>query len=180
MRDCLRGHHVDRLRGVDHAETPRLCFRARKEGGAHALEEIVALAFDAIGNQVAAAGALATVRHADIEQQGHRRGDADHAAFQLGNECRIEPASTALVGIAGIGKAVADHPSTALQCWQDHLTNMLRTRGEHQQQFGFDGGWFVVGVEQQVANLLGQRRAAGLAGGYDFEASCPQHLLQRR
>ena len=133
-----RGDDVGRPRRIDHAEALRLGGGAREERRAHALEEIVVLAFDAIRmagrGRARARGLRATPTSSSRVRPGC---DADDAALQLGDEVRVQPAAAALVGIAGIGEAVADHPGAALQRRQDRLAHVLRARGEHQQQFGF-------------------------------------------
>lgn len=115
-----RGDGRRGLRGIDDPEASGFRSRARAIGLAHAFEELVAFAFDAIraiprAFQVTAAGAFAALRDTNIEQQGERRLQADHPAFEFGDEFHIEPAPTALVGVAGIGEAVADHPRAALE-----------------------------------------------------------------
>jgi hypothetical protein len=80
--------------GIDHPEAIRMLRRAGQEAVAHALEEAVALALDAIrhaaAQQVAAAGALATMGHAQVQQQGQARLDADRLLFQR-RRCSLRP-----------------------------------------------------------------------------------------
>ena len=133
--------------------------------------------------KIASARALATLRHAQIQQQGEPRLQAHHALFEFGDEIRGQPAAAALVGVAGIGEAVADHPGATRQRRLDGFAHVLRPRGEHQQQFGFGGGRLVLHavhghVEQQAADLFGQRRAAGLAGGHHVVAGLQQRIAQ--
>ena len=45
-------------------------------------------------------------------------------------------AAAALIGVAGIGEAIAKHPLPGRQRRLDHFAHQLRARGEHQQQLG--------------------------------------------
>src|SRR5688572_23145238 len=97
MRQRLRRHLFRRSGRVDDAKTLRLGVCTREETLAHAFEEVVVLALDAIRTastrrEIASAGTFAATGDADVEQQGHPRFDADNAAFEVGNEIRIQPA----------------------------------------------------------------------------------------
>src|SRR3546814_6947917 len=104
--------------------------------GALAFEELVALALDPVravrpGCKVAAAGALPAAGHVHVQQQGQAGLQADHAAFELGDETCIQPASAALVGVARIGEAVADQPRAAFKRWQDRERKSTRLNSHH-------------------------------------------------
>jgi hypothetical protein len=71
-------------------------------------------------------------------------------------------------------------PETYLYTAGDSDLDVLRPRREHQQQFGFDRRRLVVRVEKKAADLLGERRAAGLARGNHFEPALKQEPAQRR
>ncbi len=115
-----------------------------------------------------------------VQQQGQARHDADHAPFQFGDEVAVTAARRALVGVAGIGETIADHPATGRKRGQDGSAHVLGPAGKHQQQLGFRRGRLMAGREQQVADLLGQRRAAGLAGTDDRFPGRLQRLAQLR
>jgi hypothetical protein len=66
-----------------------------------------------------------------------------------------------------VGQVIAP----ALECGPHGLGDMLRARGEHQQQFGLRRGRLVRRVEQQRADHLRQRRAARFARAHDFVAA---------
>jgi len=160
---------------VDHPDALRFGGGACEEGATHALEEIIVLAFDPVRVQIAAAGAFATFADTNIEQQRQARPQADHTSFDLANELRIQAAATALVGVAGVGEAITDHPGTAVERRQDGFAYVLRTRGEHQEQLGFSREWFWmravdIGTEQQTADPLREWGAARFACAHDFAA----------
>jgi hypothetical protein len=90
-RDHIGGHAFLHLAGVDQREALRVLLRAAAEHFAHALEEIVLLALDAVRPQVAAVGARAADGHVHVQQQGQARQQADRAALQVGNPLRVKP-----------------------------------------------------------------------------------------
>src|SRR5690606_35120073 len=96
---CLR-HGLDRLRGIKHAEPPRVGSRAFAERRAHAFEEAVALALDAVGHQVAAAGALAAGGHVQVKQEGQARTQSDDGALEGFDQVLVQATAAALVGVA--------------------------------------------------------------------------------
>ena len=157
----------------------RLGSGTREECGAHALEEIVVLAFDAVRVEITATGPGPAFAHIDIEQQGQAGLQADDAAFQFGDQSEVKPTPGALVGVAGIGEAVAHHPGAARERGQHRFGDVLRARGEHQQQFGFGRRRLVRRIEQQGADLLRQRRTAGFARAHDFAAAGFEFGAQR-
>ena len=57
MGDCIRRNHFDWPCCIDHADAVRLIRRARQECIAHALEEVIPLALDAIGAATSATAA---------------------------------------------------------------------------------------------------------------------------
>src|SRR5690606_5300201 len=92
------------------------------------------------------------------------------------------PATTALIGIAGIDEPVRQHPFAAFQRRRYQLANELCTGGEHQQQFALGTDTFETTIEHQGPDRLTQGRAAGLAGnlkphsrGFDMRTQGIQH-----
>jgi len=94
MCDHIGGHAFLHLAGVDQREALRVLLCAAAEHGAHALEEIVLLALDAVRPQVATVGARAADGHVHIQQKGQPWQQADRAALQVGNPLRVKPAAT--------------------------------------------------------------------------------------
>uniref|UniRef100_A0A0S6YYI3 Uncharacterized protein n=1 Tax=Mizugakiibacter sediminis TaxID=1475481 RepID=A0A0S6YYI3_9GAMM len=163
-------HALRRLRGVEHAEAPRERGGARAVGGAHAFEERVFLAFDAVG-VAASGGARAAVADRQVEQQRQVRLQVlGRPTLQLADARLRLAAAAALVGVAGVGEAVAQHPAARRQRGPDHLAHQLRARGEHQQQFRLGADAAQRGIEHQRAHRLAERRAARLARQQQVDA----------
>ncbi|MNJ70607.1 hypothetical protein D3C77_670810 [compost metagenome] len=87
-----------------------------------------------------------------------------HEVLKHGDPRLAHTTPTALIGVSGIGEAIAKHHLAGRQRWADDLIQVLRAGGEHQQQFGIRGHRLIAGRQQQLANALGQRRAARLPG----------------
>jgi len=96
-----------------------------------------------------------------------------HGLLQHTDELLGDPFSRALVGARRVGEAVADHPGPALQRRKNHFAHVLGARGEHEQRFGERVHRL---GEQQRAQLLGQRRPAGLARHDDLVPGGAQAL----
>ena len=72
----------------------------------------------------------------------------------------IQPAPANLVGEGGVGEAVAHHPAPGGERGLDARGQVLAARGEHQHGLGLEVHRL---VQQQLAQALAERRAAGLA-----------------
>ena len=78
-------------------------------------------------------------------------------------------AAGALIGARRIGEAVADHPGAARPAPGAITRSMWsRARGVHQQRLGDGRPAVAVPVDQQLAQRLRARRAAGLARAHDL------------
>jgi len=136
-------------------------------------------ASDAAAKAAASGGAGTTVRHRQIEQQGEVRRDAGAGpGFERGDALHRLAAAAALVGVAGIGETIAQHPASGLQCGRDALAHQLRARGEHHQQFALRTHAAQGRVEQDRAQRFAQRRAAGLARLQQVDALPGQVRMQ--
>ena len=87
-------------------------------------------------------------------------------SVQLAHGCDAEPARAALVGERRVDVAVADHPRAAQERRADHALGELGTRGREQRRLR--PRRHLGTVEQQLADPLAERRAAGLAHGDDL------------
>ena len=99
-----------------------------------------------------------------VEQQHERRSGSEPARrrrVQLAHGLDPEPARDALVGERRVDVAVADDPRAALERRPDHALGELGARGREQRRLG--PGRHLGPVEQQLADPLAERRAAGLA-----------------
>src|ERR1700761_3780392 len=76
-----------------------------------------------------------------------------------------ELSACALVGLGGIGEAVAEHNGATVERGTDDLCDGLGAVGEHQAQFG---AWIECGtarVQEKAADAIAQPCAPGLARG---------------
>ena len=80
-------------------------------------------------------------------------------------------ASAPLVSSTGVGKSIAYDPGTCLERGQNDVIDVKRARSKHQQKLRYFGNRFVAAVHQDVANILGEWRATGLARGQYIMAS---------
>ena len=103
--------------------------------------------------------------------------------LQLANLLQRQAAAGALIGLRGIGEAVAQYPGPAFQRGQDAVADVDRAGGKHQQQLGRAVERFRLGLEQQSAQRLSHRRPAGFASHHALDAlprqmSCRQCNLR--
>lgn len=92
-------------------------------------------------------------------------GNRRHVSHYL----RIESEPIGLVRHCRIGVAVADYDSTAPEGGQDHIRQQLRARSRKEEGHG---KWYRsgrLGIQEQLADTLSQRGAAGLTGFYHVE-----------
>ena len=90
----------------------------------------------------------------------------------------IQAPSAALIGAAGVGETIAQHPFAARQRGLDALRHVCGTCGEHQQQFGGRRHPAFAARQRYGADLFGQGSAAGLARRADAPALL-FHTLRR-
>ena len=88
----------------------------------------------------------------------------------------IQPAPANLVGEGGVGEAVAHHPAPGGERGLDARGQVLAARGEHQHGLGLEVHRL---VQQQLAQALAERRAAGLASLVDVDAGGLQQRHHR-
>ena len=72
-------------------------------------------------------------------------------------------AASALVGLGGVGKAVADDDPAGVESRLNDLGDGLRAVGEHQRHLGHGRQGAGAGVEQNLADAVAGCGAAGLA-----------------
>lgn len=157
---------------IDHLDAVGLGRGAGLVGRARAFEEGRALALEAVGlARIGQARPRHRQRH--VEQPGAVGTAGLHPGFQRRHAGGAQAAAAALVGVGGVGVAVADHPGATRQRRLDHLVQVLAAGGEHQQGLGIQA--HRIG-QHQGAQLFAQRRAAGLAGGDHLQALAAQEL----
>jgi len=82
---------------------------------------------------------------------------------KLKNRRRAKLTSAALVGLSGIGEAVADHDLSLIECRLNHFGNGLRAVGKHQCHFGHGRQAGLPRIEHQGADAVTGFSSAGLA-----------------
>lgn len=148
---------------------------AAVEGVAFALEAVFVGAVLAGVAIVAAAGAIEGGFEGREEQQGEVGLDAVAGGAVHGEDAvGAEVAAGALVGLGGVGVAVAEDNVAAVEGGEDDLVEGLGAVGEHEGHLGGGGDLaelgFASGVEQDAADAVAEAGAAGLAEGDDAMA----------
>ena len=96
---------------------------------------------------------------------------AHHHLLQRVEHVERQAAGIALVDARRIGKAVADHPAPHAQRRPDGLVQVIGARGVEQQRLRQRRMRGHRGVQDQLAHLLGERRAAWLARQQHVDAA---------
>ncbi len=94
----------------------------------------------------------------------------DRDLFEAGDEPGGQIARGALIGAGRIGEAVADHPGAAFERRQDRPVQMVDAGGRKQHRLGLRPERLGEAGQNDLAQRLGVRRAAGLARAHDLEA----------
>src|SRR5439155_971894 len=79
----------------------------------------------------------------------------------------------ALIRISGVGEAFGNDPAPRGKRGRNHLRDMLAARGKHQKGLGIDIHRL---GEDERAQVLAQRRTAGLARDYDVFSAPAQEI----
>ena len=124
-----------RERGIEQAVALWRALGALQVRLAHRLEEGLPFLLESV--QAATGGGAG---QADLDRQVEHQGQVGtqrplDEALEGGDALSGQPAATALVGVGGIGEAIAQHHRTARQRRADDLGQVLGTRRKHQQQF---------------------------------------------
>lgn len=137
------------------------------EAGGDAAVEIGAETVVAVGRAAARLLAGGGGGFGDIEDQGQvrRRPGQGTQGGALGG---IGALAVHLIGLGGVGEAVAEHGVAGGERGADGAGEVFGAGGEMQQHFGF-GREILRAAEQDAAQEFGIGRAAGLAG---FEHAC--------
>jgi len=164
------------VRRVEHAEALRLTACALQIDGTHAFEELALLSLEAIGPSAPLRWrARARPVPPGVEQQRQVRlqvrMDDGHQRVDLRDG---QAAAAALVGVGGVGEPIAEHPLTAGNGRSDEVVEVRGASGEHQQQLAGLRHRLRTPLEQDLAQALGPRRAAGLARDGHFDAVLAQ------
>ena len=123
----------------------------------HAFEEFALFLLEAIfvlaGFGCVFFVAAASTDEACVERWKQEQGQvwlkvAANEAVQFEHAFRAEFATSALVGLGRIGKAIAKHDTASAQCGLDDLRNCLSTVCEHQSHFGHRREGSGAGVEE--------------------------------
>ena len=133
-----------------------------------ARKKFIALLLETVGI-AAQSGASASGLHRDVEEQRQVRPQiALHPVLDRRYPRRRNAAAASLVGIGGIGKAIAQHDLAGVQCRTNHAGDVLGARREHQQHFAFGGDVQLAAMQQDIADAFTEFGAAGFARHHDF------------
>ncbi len=80
-----------------------------------------------------------------------------------------ELAAAALIGLTGVGEAIAEHDVAAVKRRRDDLGDALGARGEHESQLSHGIEALGFRIEEQGADAIADVGASGLAGDGDGE-----------
>src|SRR5579872_666204 len=134
--------------------------------------------------QVSAARPIHAGGNVGVHQDRKVRPDvAAKNAMQGQDRLAAQSASAALVGLRGVGEAVAENEFSFSDAGQNHFFQMLRARGEHQREFGLRRKPAGGGVQQHFTDFLADGRTARFARDHDRNshvAQRPRQLLQLR
>jgi hypothetical protein len=158
------------------------------EGVVFALEAVFVGAGLLGGAVVAAAGS------AEGAGQGWEQEDGEVGLYVVADGAvhgedavGAEAAAGTLVGLGGVGVAVAEDDGAFGQCGEDDLAEGLSAVGEHEGHLGFGGdvaeSGFAARVEEDGADAVAEGCAAGLAEGDDAVSvgfECGGEVLELR
>src|ERR1700722_5346915 len=163
---------VGRGSRIDQHATLRFARRKRMEKIAKPLMEIHVEMFEARLAGAPCAGAGKSCFHRYIQDESEIRPERPGGnVFNHGNGFRIKPAARALIGIGGIGEAVADHPVSGEQGGPDRYGQMIHACREHQERFGKYIPAPGFAFNQERPDLLGAGRTTRLARRADRDAA---------
>jgi len=169
--------------GVDSDDALGFAARNGLELIVDALEEGVIFLLEAILVHLASGGEVSSLRAGDavgyiiVEEDGEVGLEAE-AEYAMHGEHGIDAklASGALVGLGGVGVAVAQDPLAAIHGGTDDLGDELRARGEHEGELGERSQSVSARIEENAANAFAYLGASGLAGGEDLDALFTQEI----
>ena len=144
-----------------------------EEGAALLLEAVFVFVTVGVlcGLLVAAAGALDARGHVGIHEQGEVGLEvAAQDAVEVEGGFATEFAAGTLVGLGGVGEAVAEDDFALGESGFDDFADVLGAGGEHEGHLGHGREAGGGRVEDDVADLFAGRRAPGFAGDCDREA----------
>jgi len=133
----LRGYRSDRLGAVDHEPTIRVCRCQRQKRFPNPFVEAVALLFESIGWPIDPGEADTD---GDIKKHVHigpRVTDRELGQAEYGFDA--ERPTSALVRQRGADVSITDNVLASVECWANHLVDMLGSVGRHQQRLGSIG-----------------------------------------
>jgi hypothetical protein len=124
---------------------------------------------------IAAAGSVQRGGQGRQQEKGEVGLDAVADGLVKGEDALgAEAAAGALVGLGGVGVAVAEDDGAVGESGQDDLVEALGAVGEHEGHFSFGGDGAELGlaarVKQDGADAVAESGAAGLAEGDDTAA----------
>ncbi len=167
---------IRRLIGVDDTHALRCRRGALEVGLPNAVVEILPLDFETIERTRLRGDAPGGQLDRQIEQERQVGLQVRmHPGFELNEFFPVKTAATALIGVSGVAETIADDPVAARQRRFNDLRQVFPAGSEHQQGFGFEVHRL---TEQQLPQLLAERRAPRFAAGDDLQSALAQEVGQ--
>ena len=98
--------------------------------------------------------------------------------MHIENDLGADLAAAALIGLSGIGEAVADHDAARIESRLNDLGDGLGAVGKHEGHFRHGRHGDGTGVEQDLADAVAGCGAAGLAQQHGFLAAAREPCRQ--
>jgi len=136
------------------------------------LESAFILAILGGGALIATAGAFqAGLKGRQQKQCEVRLQIAADEPVELKHRAGAQLAAAALVGLGGVGKAVAEDDFSSSECWLNDFGDGLSTVGKHERHLGHGRNMGGAGVQQQGSDAVAGGGSAGLASDYGVQAA---------
>ena len=108
----------------------------------------------------------------------HQR--ADREAGERAKAVEIRAVPVALVGEGRVEEAVREDDRSRREGRADHVPHVLRPRGGEEEGLRLGRERDLLGMEEDIADPLGERRAPRLAGEQDLAAARTERLREPR
>ena len=149
---------------------------AREEGIFFALETaFVDLGIAGVATACAGEGSVKIRQQKDGQIRLQIAADK---SMQIENDFGAKLAATALIGLGGIGEAIAEDELTGSKSWFDDLLDRLCAIGEHHGQFCVRREICGFRIEEQCSDAVAEGCAAGLTGFDDGVAFLFERLFE--
>ena len=157
--------------GGDHADAGGMLQRKVPKPLPNALVKLVGLPVQSIGLARILPAAAQPDLHRQVEEQRQVRQRIVGDLSMQTQEHRWGKASAiGLIGQCRVDIPIAQDDGAAFERRTNHVRDMLRPSGQHQQDFRPGRHRFICGVQQRLAQRFGEGRPSRLTGSYDVIA----------